>query len=299
MERFHSEKYDTTDDEKEEVSENETEDDFHNEKVVEEEEEEDIDEEVEEEEEEINEEADDAENCSDSEEGSGDTGNQSRTIKLESALTPFQLGYNAFSEYTKIDPSTDCFLSGGKTRGGFIRKSVDELLLELSTRFKSCELLQASDFEKVFDNSKKKPPQRTQIIRNLLDESLYCTEIQTTDPSYMEAKDLVSKAGPLSKDTIRRHVILLKKQTKTGGDSGTMMCIFNNDKPPPEYNVKRDISRKKTFITIYTEDNLLATSTKKHFHFHDFFKNLLRLQVLFNIFSFLIFCFFCPYIFFF
>jgi len=280
MERFHSENYDTTDDDKREGDSNdETDEDCQQKKEedVEEEEVFDEDEEVEEEEEE----EDDDDDGSEFEEVSGETGNQRRTIKLQSPPTALRISYDALNAYAKIHSSVDdCYINSKKIRGGLIRMNVDEFLLDTSKKIKSCEPLQESDFLKVYDDSsKKKPSQRTQILRNLLDESAYCQEIRTDDPSYLEAKGLVSEAGPLSKDTILRHVIILRKQTKSGGDNGILFCIFNNDSPPSEYKGKVDDSRKKTFISMYTEAHLLASSTTKHYHFHDFFKNLLRLQV--------------------
>jgi hypothetical protein len=158
MERFHSEQWnDTTDDEKgegvgnqEDVSDEGTEDDFHNDEEEEEEEEEIEEEEAEIEEVEIEEEEE--EEDADDAEGRKETGNQARTIKLQSPPPHLRTCYDGLNQYSKIHPDSDCFISGGKTRGGFIRKNVEELILELSTKFHSCEHLQESDFDKVFDD---------------------------------------------------------------------------------------------------------------------------------------------------
>jgi hypothetical protein len=198
----------------------------------------------------------------------------------------FRSSYESLQEQAKIREGYRCLIrTSGKSKA-YTSFSIHEVLEFLEQNFFSVSHLSQSVLDNVYETSYNSPSSIVRIIRNLLEEGPFLRSNRLLcNGSYMKARELTDHYGDLKLETIRRHLLVFKKRSKSGGESGgKMYCILNADEDLYGVHIENRgrIMESRNFIHMFTSSQLLAFASSNKYYFHDFFMCLLQNQVSFS-----------------
>ncbi len=190
----------------------------------------------------------------------------------------FRISYESLGDQAKLSKSDRFFVRTGKGCASFKEfDNYEHLLDHLEIKYHSVSHISKFDSDKIYVTSCI-PSSTTQIFRNLLEDGPDLLKHRHlnmgTSP---KAIDLSFYAGNLKLATLQRHLLLFKKRSENGSETGEkVFCVFNNDEAPAGFKV--ETSEQTSFIIFYTTSQLLARDKKNH-PFHELYMCLLRNQV--------------------
>jgi len=201
-------------------------------------------------------------------------------LKVYPPDVTFSNSYELLEEQAKLCTFDRCFVRlPGRGRHSYQEfEDIDSLLVNLGKKWHSVTHMSKAEFDKIYVKSRN-PSTTTQIVRNLLEEGPYLRKHTELDyGTHPKARKLTEDAGDLKLETIERNLLLFRKRSKKGVDTGEkVFCVFNDDEAPAGLEV--DTSEQNLFIIFFTTSQLLK-SEKKNYPFHELFMSLLRSQVL-------------------
>ena len=215
-----------------------------------------------------------------------------RKTPLNPTISFFRRSYDSLQEQAKIREGYRCFIRTSGQSKTYTSYSIHEVLEFLEQKFFSVSHLSQSELDKVYDISYNSPSSTVRIIRNLLEEGPFLRANRLLcNGSYMKARELTDHYGDLKMDTIRRHFLVFRKRSKSGGESGgKMFCILNAYEDLygvlPENRGR--VVGSRNFIHMFTPSQLLACASTNKYYFHDIFMCLLENQVSLSFFCYMI-----------
>jgi hypothetical protein len=202
-------------------------------------------------------------------------------LKVNPPDVTFSNSYELLEEQAKLCPFDRCFIRlPGRGRPSYQEfEDSDSLLDFLGENCYSVTHISKAELDKIYVTSGT-PSTTTQILRNLLEEGPYLRKHPELDyGTHPKARKLTEDSGNLKLETIERNLLLFRKRSKKGVDTGEKMFgVFNNDEAPA--GVEVDTSEQNLFIIFFTTTQLLKSEKKNNYPFHELFMILLRSQVL-------------------